>query len=86
MRLARKSGELKAKKETALSFAKMGLSVEQIAEGLKENVKVIEEWISEGVTVSQMIWDRFFMITGRKMPIFLNIINFYGGKTDCPIV
>lgn len=51
--IGEKSGELKAKKETALSFAKMGLSVEQIAEGLKENVKVIEEWISEGVTVSQ---------------------------------
>lgn len=51
--IGEKSGELKAKKETALSFARMGLSVEQIAEGLKENVKVIEEWISEGVTVSQ---------------------------------
>ncbi|CVI65003.1 PD-(D/E)XK nuclease family transposase [Eubacteriaceae bacterium CHKCI004] len=44
-------GEKKAKKETALSLAEMGLPVEQIARGVKESVSIVQAWITEAMTV-----------------------------------
>ena len=41
------SGELKAKKETALSLAEMGLSVEKIAKAVNHNVNEVQKWIDE---------------------------------------
>ena len=43
------SGELKAKKETALSLAEMGLSVEKIAKAVNHNVNEVQKWIDENL-------------------------------------
>ena len=40
-------GEMIAKKEMALSLAKMGLSAEKIAEAAKVSAKVVQEWLME---------------------------------------
>ena len=39
-------GVMKTKKETAISFAEMGLSVQQIAQGVKEE-KTVHKWLNE---------------------------------------
>lgn len=41
------SGELKAKKETAISLAEMGMPVEQIAKAVKIAVETVQNWIEE---------------------------------------
>ena len=47
---ARKRGELKkAKKETALSLAEMGLPVEKIAKAVNHNVNEVQKWIDENL-------------------------------------
>ena len=38
---------MKTKKETAISFAEMGLSVQQIAQGIKEEEKTVHKWLNE---------------------------------------
>lgn len=43
------SGELKAKKETALSLAEMGLLVEKIAKAVNHNVNEVQKWIDENL-------------------------------------
>ena len=43
------SGELKAKKETALSLAEMGLSVEKIAKAVNHDVNEVQKWIDENL-------------------------------------
>lgn len=43
------SGELKAKKETALSLAEMGLPVEKIAKAVNYNVNEVQKWIDENL-------------------------------------
>ena len=43
------SGELKAKKETALSLAEMGLSVEKIAKAVNHSEKDVQKWIDENL-------------------------------------
>ena len=50
-KIGEKRGEKKAKKATAISLAEMGLSVEQIARGVKENVSIVRGWIAEGMAV-----------------------------------
>ena len=47
MESGEKRGELKAKKETALSLAEMGLPVEKIAKAINHNVKDVQKWIDE---------------------------------------
>lgn len=47
MESGEKRGELKAKKETALSLAEMGLPVEKIAKAVNHNVKDVQKWIDE---------------------------------------
>ena len=44
-------GEKKAKKATAISLAEMGLPVEQIAQGVRERVSIVQAWIAEAMTV-----------------------------------
>ena len=46
---AAKSGELKAKNETALSLAEMGLPVEKIAKAVNHNVNEVQKWIDENL-------------------------------------
>ena len=45
------AGELKAKKEMALSLASMGVSVERIAEAAKVSVKLVQEWLSGSISL-----------------------------------
>ena len=45
------SGELKAKKETALSMAEEGMDVKMIARLVKVNEKEVQKWIDESLCV-----------------------------------
>ena len=47
------SGELRKARETALSLAEMGLSVDKIAQAIKINATVVQEWIDESMCVMQ---------------------------------
>ena len=49
MESGEKRGELKAKKETALSLAEMGLPVEKIAKAVNHNVNEVQKWIDENL-------------------------------------
>lgn len=40
-------GVMKTKKETVISLAEMGLSVQQIAQGIKVEEKTVREWLNE---------------------------------------
>ena len=53
MESGEKRGELKAKKETALSLAEMGLPVEKIAKAVNHNVKDVQKWINETLCVTK---------------------------------
>lgn len=41
------AGVINTKKEVAISFAEMGLSVQQIAQGIKVEEKTVREWLNE---------------------------------------
>lgn len=45
-------GELKKAKETALSLAEMGLSVNKIAQAVKISVDTVQEWLKESMSVA----------------------------------
>ena len=47
------SGELKAKKETALSLAEMGLSVKKIAKAVNHSEKDVQKWIDENLCATK---------------------------------
>lgn len=49
MESGEKRGELKKAKETALSLAEMGLSVEKIAKAVNHNVNEVQKWIDENL-------------------------------------
>ena len=53
MESGEKRSELKAKKETALSLAEMGLPVEKIAKAVNHNVKDVQKWIDETLCVTK---------------------------------
>ena len=42
-------GELKNKKVNAVSFSNLGISVEQIAQGMNVSVDQVKQWIAEGL-------------------------------------
>ena len=44
-------GELRKAKEATISLAKMGLSVDKIAQALNINVETVEEWLEESLSV-----------------------------------
>ena len=46
-------GVMKTKKETAISLAEMGLSVQQIAQGVKVEEKTVREWLNEKTDVKK---------------------------------
>ena len=41
------AGVINTKKEVAVSFAEMGLSVQQIAQGIKVEEKTVHKWLNE---------------------------------------
>ena len=45
--------EMKKAKEMALSLAKMGISIEKIAEAAKVSTEVVQEWLNESMTVTK---------------------------------
>ena len=49
MESGEKRGELKAKRETILSLAEMGISVDKIAKAVNLNVKEVQKWINENL-------------------------------------
>ena len=49
MESGEKRGELKAKKETALALAEMGLPVEKIAKAVNHDVNEVQKWIDENL-------------------------------------
>lgn len=50
---AQRDGEMKAKRETALTLAGMGMPVEKIAEAVKVSLKMVQEWIAGGVNLAR---------------------------------
>ena len=46
-------GVMKTKKETAISLAEMGLSVQQIAQGVKVEEKTVRKWLNEKTDVKK---------------------------------
>ena len=53
MESGEKRGELKAKKETVLSLAEMGLPVEKIAKAVNHDVNEVQKWIDETLCVTK---------------------------------
>ena len=49
MESGKKRGELKAKKETILSLAEMGIPVNQIAKAVNLSEKDVQKWIDENL-------------------------------------
>ena len=49
MESGEKRGELKAKKETILSLAEMGIPVNQIAKAVNLDEKDVQKWIDENL-------------------------------------
>lgn len=41
-------GEQKVKKETAMTLASMGMSVDKISQAVKESMDQIQQWLAEG--------------------------------------
>ena len=46
-------GEQKAKKETAMTLASMGMSVDKISQAVKESMDQIQQWLAEGAAMSK---------------------------------
>ena len=53
MESGEKRGELKAKKETILSLAEMGIPVNQIAKAVNLSEKDVQKWIDETLCVTK---------------------------------
>ncbi len=51
MREAQQDGEMKGKKEMALSLASMGISVEKIAEAAKVSLETVQKWLSGSFSI-----------------------------------
>ena len=45
----KKQGEMKAKKETAVTLSEMGMTVKKIALAVKESKDLVQKWIAEGM-------------------------------------
>jgi len=46
-------GEMRAKKETALTLAERGMTASDIAEIVKVSVKLVQEWLSGSVNLAR---------------------------------
>ena len=51
MEIGEKRGEQKAKKETAMTLASMGMSVDKISQAVKESMDQIQQWLAEGAAM-----------------------------------
>ena len=51
MESGEKRGELKAKKETILSLAEMGIPVDKIAKAVNLSEKDVQKWIDENLCI-----------------------------------
>ena len=51
-----KRGRMETKRENAISMAELGLSIEQIAKVVKENVDLVQKWIAEGMTLAESVF------------------------------
>ncbi len=47
----REEGKMETKRENAISMAELGMSIEQIAKVVKENVELVQKWIAEGMAL-----------------------------------
>lgn len=45
-------GEMRARRETAIELAEMGMSVEKIAKAVKASVKQVEEWLADALVMA----------------------------------
>ena len=52
-RIGETRGEQKAKKETAMTLASMGISVDKISQAVKESMDQIQQWLAEGAAMSK---------------------------------
>lgn len=53
MELGEEKGRMATKRETAISMAELGISIEQIAKVVKENVDIVQKWIAEGMALAK---------------------------------
>ena len=53
MEIGQKRGEQKAKKETVMTLAPMGMSVDKISQAVKESMDQIQQWLAEGAAMSK---------------------------------
>lgn len=53
MEIGETRGEQKAKKETAMTLASMGMSVDKISQAVKESMDQIQQWLVEGAAMSK---------------------------------
>ena len=44
---------MESKRENAIAMAELGLSIEQIAKVVKENVDLVQKWIAEGMALAE---------------------------------
>ena len=51
MEIGETRGEQKAKKETAMTLASMGMSVDKISQAVKESMDQIQQWFAEGAAM-----------------------------------
>ena len=47
------AGEMKAKKETVISLAEMGITVEKIAQAVRMSVTIVQDWIAESMGMAR---------------------------------
>ena len=52
-RIGETRGEQKAKKETAMTLATMGMSADKISQAVKESMDQIQQWLAEGAAMSK---------------------------------
>lgn len=53
MALGKERGKMEAKRENAVSMAELGMTVDQIAKVVKENVNIVQQWIAEGMALQK---------------------------------
>lgn len=53
VREAQRDGEMKARKETAITLAGMGMPAEKISEAVKVSLKIVQEWLSGNMSLAK---------------------------------
>ena len=49
----REEGKMETKRENAISMAGLGMSIDQIAKVVKENVEIVQKWIADGIALTK---------------------------------